>query len=93
MTWSYPASVRVISRSVFCTMCVVTETFTEFQLTRASYVLLFDSFLSNFFKAYDITGIKIHRITRVHNRVLRVAFDEKVTAFLAKNEETDCAYQ
>ena len=25
MTWSYPDSVRVISRSVFCTMCVVTE--------------------------------------------------------------------
>ena len=44
-------------------------------------------FLRVFVKDHGITGIKIHRITRIHNRVLRIAFDEKVSSLIAKNSD------
>ncbi|XP_043929516.1 leucine-rich repeat-containing protein 9 [Protopterus annectens] len=50
-----------------------------------------DLMLSRFcvwdFKVYNITGIKINRIIRVHNRILRLQFEEKFHMFL---EEEEC---
>nr|CAB3263538.1 leucine-rich repeat-containing protein 9-like [Phallusia mammillata] len=46
------------------------------------YTTCHDLVLSRFcawdFKTYNVTGIKMHGITRVHNRVLRARFDDKV---------------
>lgn len=53
------------------------------------YTTCHDLVLSRFcawdYKSYNVTGIKIHGITRIHNRLLRSRFDEKVHA-LASDE-------
>ena len=36
-----------------------------------------------------ISGIKVHRITRVHNRILRTRFDEKLDQILDQNDIAD----
>uniref|UniRef100_A0A8B9C7N4 U2A'/phosphoprotein 32 family A C-terminal domain-containing protein n=1 Tax=Anser brachyrhynchus TaxID=132585 RepID=A0A8B9C7N4_9AVES len=36
------------------------------------------------FRAYDIMGVKINRIFRVHNQILRLKFEEKFQTFLEK---------
>ena len=36
-----------------------------------------------------ISGIKVHRITRVHNRILRKRFDDKLDQILDRNDIID----
>ena len=36
-----------------------------------------------------ISGIKVHRITRVHNRILRTRFDDKLDQILDRDDITD----
>ncbi|XP_015205713.2 leucine-rich repeat-containing protein 9 isoform X1 [Lepisosteus oculatus] len=51
-----------------------------------------DLILSRFcawdFKAFGITGIKINQIIRIHNRVLRLMFEDKLHCLLANEEST-----
>ena len=37
-------------------------------------------FCAGDYKDYGIMGIKIHRVMRVHNRILRARFDENLAA-------------
>uniref|UniRef100_A0A8C4VCK0 Leucine rich repeat containing 9 n=1 Tax=Gopherus evgoodei TaxID=1825980 RepID=A0A8C4VCK0_9SAUR len=48
------------------------------------YDLILSRFCAWDFKAYGITGVKINRIIRVHNRILRMIFEEKFQLFLDK---------
>jgi hypothetical protein len=48
--------------------------------------LLLSRFCASDYKEQGITGIKIHRITRVHNRILRMRFDDKL-AKLSEDED------
>ncbi|EMP30661.1 Leucine-rich repeat-containing protein 9 [Chelonia mydas] len=48
------------------------------------YDLILSRFCAWDFKAYSITGLKINRIIRVHNRILRMIFEEKFQMFLDK---------
>ncbi|XP_064621486.1 leucine-rich repeat-containing protein 9-like isoform X3 [Lineus longissimus] len=50
--------------------------------------LILSRFCASDYKEQGITGIKIHRITRVHNRILRMRFDDK----LAKHSEEEDIY-
>ena len=36
-----------------------------------------------------VTGLKIHRITRVHNRILKMRFDEKLDSLLDSADASD----
>ena len=90
MIWSYQDSVPETSRQA---SQLGLEALGKLGNIIAETVCFHKYFPVFLLKAYDISGIKIHRITRVHNRILRVAFDEKVFAFLAKNEEPDCVDQ
>ena len=47
------------------------------------------SFLILLSQAAGISGIKIHRITRVHNRILRTQFDDKLDKILDKDDITE----
>ncbi|XP_078516483.1 leucine-rich repeat-containing protein 9 [Lissotriton helveticus] len=49
--------------------------------------LILSRFCALDFKAYGITGVKINRIIRVHNRVLRQKFDEKFQMFLDNEDD------
>uniref|UniRef100_A0A8C8RA21 Leucine rich repeat containing 9 n=1 Tax=Pelusios castaneus TaxID=367368 RepID=A0A8C8RA21_9SAUR len=48
------------------------------------YDLILSRFCAWDFKEYGITGVKINRIIRVHNRILRMIFEEKFQMFLDK---------
>ena len=47
------------------------------------------SFLKLLSQGAGISGIKIHRITRVHNRILRTRFDDKLDKILDKDDITE----
>ncbi|XP_077863786.1 leucine-rich repeat-containing protein 9-like [Saccoglossus kowalevskii] len=48
--------------------------------------LILSRFCAADYKDYGVLGIKIHRITKVHNRILRLKFDEKLSALLDKDD-------
>ncbi|KAM6961269.1 leucine-rich repeat-containing protein 9 [Aplochiton taeniatus] len=48
--------------------------------------LLLSRFCASEYKAYGITGIKIGRIIRIHNRALRLRFEDKLHTLLASEE-------
>nr|XP_002121920.1 leucine-rich repeat-containing protein 9-like [Ciona intestinalis] len=56
------------------------------------YTTCHDLVLSRFcawdYRAYGVTGIKMHGITRVNNRVLRARFDDKVHSIAAEENGT-----
>ncbi|XP_046860865.1 leucine-rich repeat-containing protein 9-like [Xenia sp. Carnegie-2017] len=52
--------------------------------------LVYSRFCASDYQRYDVIGIKIHRITRVHNKILRLIFDEKVASIHKKDLDTDC---
>ena len=49
------------------------------------------SFLKLLSQGAGISGIKIHRITRVHNRILRTQFDDKLDKILDNDDITELA--
>ncbi|KAM4690503.1 leucine-rich repeat-containing protein 9, partial [Rhinophrynus dorsalis] len=53
---------------------------------KSCYDLILSRFCAVDFKAFGISGVKINRIVRVHNRILRLKFDEKLQDFM-DNEE------
>ncbi|KAL7992751.1 hypothetical protein Chor_017007 [Crotalus horridus] len=50
------------------------------------YELILSRFCAWDFKAYGITALKVNRVIRVHNRILRLNFEEKFQNFLDKEE-------
>ncbi|KAM3871256.1 leucine-rich repeat-containing protein 9 [Diretmus argenteus] len=52
------------------------------------YDLLLSRFSATEYKVHGITGIKINRIIRIHNRALRLRFEDKLTHNLLANEES-----
>ncbi|KAM4625879.1 leucine-rich repeat-containing protein 9 [Polymixia lowei] len=50
------------------------------------YDLLLSRFSATDYKAHSITGIKINRINRIHNRALRLRFEDKLHSLLASEE-------
>uniref|UniRef100_A0A4W5RBH2 Leucine rich repeat containing 9 n=1 Tax=Hucho hucho TaxID=62062 RepID=A0A4W5RBH2_9TELE len=52
------------------------------------YDLLLSRFCAWDYKAHGITGIKINRIIRIHNRSLRIRFEDKLHTLLASEEST-----
>ncbi|XP_021258394.1 leucine-rich repeat-containing protein 9-like isoform X2 [Numida meleagris] len=46
--------------------------------------LIQSRFSNRDFRAYDIIGVKINRVFRVHNEILRLKFEEKIQMFLEK---------
>ncbi|XP_015679300.1 leucine-rich repeat-containing protein 9 [Protobothrops mucrosquamatus] len=50
------------------------------------YELILSRFCAWDFKAYGITALKVNSVTRVHNRILRLNFEEKFQNFLDKEE-------
>ena len=53
------------------------------------YFFCSKSFLKLPSQGAGISGIKIHRITRVHNRILRTRFDDKLDKILDKVDITE----
>ena len=53
--------------------------------------LLLSRFCAADYRDYGIIGIKIHRITRIHNRMLRTKFDEKVAQLVEEEEQANTA--
>ena len=41
--------------------------------------LVLSRFCATDYKEYGVSGVKIHRIIRVHNRMLRTQFDDKLS--------------
>ncbi|MGH0169666.1 UNVERIFIED_CONTAM: hypothetical protein FKN15_071409 [Acipenser sinensis] len=52
------------------------------------YDLVLSRFCALDFKAYGVTGVQINRIIRVHNRILRLRFEEKLHSLLANEESS-----
>nr|ARS01405.1 leucine-rich repeat-containing protein 9-like protein [Oncorhynchus nerka] len=52
------------------------------------YDLLLSRFCAWDYKVHGITGIKINRIIRIHNRSLRLRFEDKLHTLLASEEST-----
>ncbi|XP_013926947.1 PREDICTED: leucine-rich repeat-containing protein 9-like [Thamnophis sirtalis] len=50
------------------------------------YELILSRFCAWDFKVYGITSLKVNRVIRVHNRILRLNFEEKFQKFLDKEE-------
>uniref|UniRef100_UPI003AAD219B leucine-rich repeat-containing protein 9 n=1 Tax=Centroberyx gerrardi TaxID=166262 RepID=UPI003AAD219B len=50
------------------------------------YDLLLSRFSATDYKVHGITGIKINRIIRIHNRALRLRFEDKLHTLLASEE-------
>ncbi|XP_061469286.1 leucine-rich repeat-containing protein 9 isoform X2 [Rhineura floridana] len=50
------------------------------------YELILSRFCAWDFKAYGITGVKVNRVIRLHNRILRLRFEEKFQFFLDKED-------
>ncbi|XP_053132331.1 leucine-rich repeat-containing protein 9 isoform X2 [Hemicordylus capensis] len=50
------------------------------------YDLILSRFCAWDFKAYGITGVKVNRVIRVHNRILRLKFEEKFQIFSEKED-------
>ncbi|KAG8126617.1 hypothetical protein E2320_021794 [Naja naja] len=50
------------------------------------YELILSRFCAWDFKIYGITALKVNRVIRVHNRILRLTFEEKFQKFLDKEE-------
>ncbi|XP_039175436.1 leucine-rich repeat-containing protein 9 isoform X2 [Crotalus tigris] len=50
------------------------------------YELILSRFCAWDFKAYGITALKVNRVIRVYNRILRLNFEEKFQNFLDKEE-------
>ncbi|XP_069116718.1 leucine-rich repeat-containing protein 9-like isoform X8 [Argopecten irradians] len=48
--------------------------------------LVLSRFCATDFKDHGISGVKIHRIIRVHNRMLRTQFDEKLVSIVDDND-------
>lgn len=42
------------------------------------YDLVMSRFCASDYKSHNIVGVKIHRIIRIHNRILRSRFDKKL---------------
>ncbi len=49
--------------------------------------LLLSRFCAAEYKDYGVIGIKIHRITRIHNRILRTQFDEYLASMVEEDEK------
>uniref|UniRef100_A0ACB8G6A6 Uncharacterized protein n=1 Tax=Sphaerodactylus townsendi TaxID=933632 RepID=A0ACB8G6A6_9SAUR len=62
-------------------------------LTARRFNSCYDLILSRFctwdFKPYGITAVKVNRVIRVHNRILRQKFEEKFQSFLEEEELND----
>uniref|UniRef100_A0A8D2KR37 Leucine rich repeat containing 9 n=1 Tax=Varanus komodoensis TaxID=61221 RepID=A0A8D2KR37_VARKO len=50
------------------------------------YELILSRFCAWDFKPYGITGVKVNHVIRVHNKVLRLKFEEKLQSFLDKED-------
>ncbi|XP_063003742.1 leucine-rich repeat-containing protein 9 [Elgaria multicarinata webbii] len=50
------------------------------------YELILARFCAWDFKPYGITGVKVNRVIRVHNRMLRLKFEEKFQDFMDKED-------
>lgn len=48
--------------------------------------LVLSRFCATDYKEHGIAGLKIHRILRVHNRMLRKRFDDKLTGIVDNTE-------
>ncbi|XP_008114930.1 leucine-rich repeat-containing protein 9 isoform X1 [Anolis carolinensis] len=53
------------------------------------YELILSRFCAWDFKAYGITGVKVNRVIRVHNRMLRLRFEDKFQQFLDREDLTE----
>nr|XP_056707726.1 leucine-rich repeat-containing protein 9 [Euleptes europaea] len=53
------------------------------------YDLILSRFCAWDFKSYGITGVKVNRVVRVHNRILRLKFEEKFQNYLEEEESND----
>ncbi|ETE73512.1 Leucine-rich repeat-containing protein 9, partial [Ophiophagus hannah] len=58
----------------------------KLQEFNSCYELILSRFCAWDFKIYGITALKVNRVIRVHNRILRLTFEEKFQKFLDKEE-------
>ncbi|XP_073427348.1 leucine-rich repeat-containing protein 9 isoform X2 [Dendrobates tinctorius] len=58
---------------------------------KSCYDLILSRFCASNFKTFGITGVKINRIVRVHNRILRFRFEEKLQDYLDTEDGTAAA--
>lgn len=56
------------------------------KITDLSTIIFIPLFVCFFFQGCGISGIKIHRITRVHNRILRMRFDNKLDEIMERED-------
>ncbi|XP_074662952.1 leucine-rich repeat-containing protein 9-like [Tubulanus polymorphus] len=52
--------------------------------------LVLSRFCVSDYRDHNVTGIKIHRITRVHNRMLRMKFEEKLARLSEDDQDIYC---
>ncbi|XP_066464313.1 leucine-rich repeat-containing protein 9 [Eleutherodactylus coqui] len=55
---------------------------------KSCYDLILSRFCASNFKTFGITGVKINRIVRVHNRILRFRFEERLQDYLDNEDGT-----
>lgn len=53
------------------------------------YELILSRFCTWDFRAYGITGVKVKRVIKVNNRILRLKFEEKFQKFLCDEDMHD----
>ncbi|KAM3920127.1 leucine-rich repeat-containing protein 9 [Leptodactylus fuscus] len=58
---------------------------------KSCYDLILSRFCASNFKTFGITGVKINRIVRVHNRILRFRFEERLQDYLDNEDGTAAA--
>ncbi|XP_075804213.1 leucine-rich repeat-containing protein 9 isoform X1 [Microtus pennsylvanicus] len=57
------------------------------------YELILSRFCTWDFRAYGITGVKVKRVIKVNNRILRLKFEEKFQRFLDNEDTHDLDYR
>ena len=74
---------NLISPSLFEYICSI---FTRYS---SCHDLLLSRFCAADYRDYGIIGIKVHRITRIHNRMLRTKFDEKLLQLVEEDDQVN----
>lgn len=68
--------------SVFCSIICEIILFSAPTRFKSCYDMILSRFCASNFKTFGISGVKINRIVRVHNRILRSKFEDRVQDYL-----------
>lgn len=75
-----------ILRKIYYLLCIYSVSPSRFN---SCYELILARFCSWDFRSYGITGVKVKRVIKVNNRILRIKFEDKFQTFLDNEDMHD----